>query len=501
MNLDFTQAPPKASTLEEAQNIIDALWQLCRELSQRFKEQDIRLAEQQVRLAEQQKEIELLKEKLRTNSDNSSKPPSSDPFKKKKNEKKSASQRKRGGQLGHKGISRSLLPVEEVSRVEKCTPSKRCACGSKIRQTGNYRRHQVHELPRVKALVTEYQLYTGVCHGCGQIHQSELPEGVPSGMLGVVAMAKVAVLTGDYRMSKRNVTSLFNDFYGLTISIGTVSNTEKKVSEALKEPVEEAKRFIPQQSVVNADETSHKENGSKMWTWVTVSALVAVFIIRSSRGAKVIKEFLGETFKGILCTDRWSGYAWMATISRQLCWAHLKRDFQKISERCGKSHVLGQELLAHQKRLFHYWHEVKAGRLSRKQLKVITEPIRKRVEALLTEGSTCSHEKTAGTCEQILKVKEALWTFIDKEGVEPTNNIAEQVLRRIVIWRKTSFGTQSTAGTLYLERIMTVVASCKLQQRNILDFVTQAICAHLGAEKVPSLIPEINCESSLDRAA
>jgi transposase len=306
-------------------------------------------------------------------------------------------------------------------------------------------------------------------------------------MLGPVAMAKVAALTGDYRMSKRNITFLFEDFYGLKISVGTVSNTEKRVSEALKAPVEEAKAFIPQQPVVNADETSHAEKGKKMWTWVTVAVLVAVFSIRPSRGAKVIKELLGEAFKGILCTDRWSGYSWMATIFRQLCWAHLNRDFKKISERSGKSGKIGDELLLCVRRMFHYWHKFKDGTLSRENFKNIMRPIRKRIEALLLEGAFCGNKKTAGMCKKILKVKEALWTFLEIDNVEPTNNIAEQVIRRIVIWRKTSFGTQSKRGTLYLERVMTVVASCKLQSRNVLNFITEAIQAHLSKTQAPSL--------------
>ena len=482
MELDFTQPPPIAKTLQEAQEIINALWGFCRTLS--------------ARADEQQKEIELLKEKLNTNSKNSSKPPSSDKFKKKTMVKKK-SKRKQGGQPGHKGAFRELLPEAEVDHIEKHRPSKRCDCGSGIRLTGNCRRHQVYVLPQVKAVVTEYQLYTGVCFGCGKIHQSELPVGVPKGMLGPEAMAKIAALTGDYRISKRNVTFLFEDFYGLKISIGTVSNTEKRVSEALKVPVEEAKGFVPSQAAVNADETSHAEQSKKMWTWVFIASLVATFIIRPSRGAQVVKDFLGETFNGVLSTDRWSAYTWLAVIFRQLCWAHLRRDFQKISERSGASGRIGEELLAYTKRMFQCWHKVKDGTLSREKFTKVMVPIKARVELLFLEGKSCRNKKTAGTCKQLLKLKEALWTFIEKEGIEPTNNLAEQIIRRIVIWRKTSFGTQSPRGTLYLERIMTTVSTCKLQQRNVLSFVTEAIRAHLNNTPAPSLLPKTNESRSL----
>lgn len=437
----------------------------------------------------QQKIIEELKEKLNTNSKNSSNPPSMERFKKKKLKKKAKSKRKQGAQPGHKGVARELLPTEIVDRVEICTPPNRCNCGSRIKQTQNFRRHQVHELPRVKATVTEYQMYSGICFGCGKKHQAELPVGVPQGMLGPHAIGKIASLTGDYRMSKRNVTFLFEDFYGLHISTGTVSNAEKIASAALEKTVEEAKQFIPQQAIVNSDETSHAEKGKKMWTWVFIASMVATFIIRPSRGAQVVKDFLGETFKGILGTDRWSGYTWLATIFRQLCWAHLLRDFQKISERSGKSGRIGEELLAYTHKMFHYWHKIRDGTLTRNQFKKLMHPVRKNIIRLLEEGVRCHHKKTAGTCKQLLRLQDALWTFVDKEGVEPTNNIAEQILRRIVIWRKTSFGTQSQEGTLYLERIMTTVASCKMQNRNVLDFVTEAISAHFSGEKPLSLLP------------
>jgi transposase len=186
--------------------------------------------------------------------------------------------------------------------------------------------------------------------------------------------------------------------------------------------------------------------------------------------------------------EKWSAYAWMAAILRQLCWSHLIRDFTKISERRGKSGKLGKELLGYSEKMFKYWHKVKDGTMTREQFQKLMKPIRKRVEMLITKGMLCRNTKTAGTCKQLFKVKEALWTFIDIPDVEPTNNLAQQVLRRIVIWRKTSFGTQSAEGTLYLERIMTTVATCKLQKRNVLNFVTDAIRAHLCGTTPPSLL-------------
>jgi transposase len=469
MELDFSQEAPRISTLSEAQAIIEILWN---------------------KIATQEKEIEALKEKLNTNSNNSSKPPSSNMFnRKKKLSHKKQNKLKQGAQKDHKGSGRELLPVEEVNYIEHCALPKACECGGRIIPTNKHRRHQVHELPRVKAVVTEYQLSSGYCENCKRYHEARLPVGVPTGMLGPAAMAKIGVLTADYRLSKRNVTYLLDDFYGLKISVGTVYNTEQTLSKALENVVEEAKAFIPKQSMINADETGHTEKQAKMWTWVCIASLVAVFIIRASRGAKVIKEMIGENFTGTLCTDRWSAYAWMSATLRQLCWAHLLRDFKKISERSGISGKIGDNLLSNVYRMFHHWKKVKAGTLTRDTYRVLMEPVRKQIETLLAEGMACKHPKTSGMCKKILSVKEALWTFMEKEGVEPTNNLAEQVLRRIVIWRKTSFGTQSPKGTLYLERIMTVVATCKLQKRNVLNFMTQTLRAHLSNTCMPSLIP------------
>jgi transposase len=461
----------------------------------------------------QQQKIETLEEKLKINSKNSSTPPSGDGFKKEKNKpaknKKKGKKRKQGGQMGRKGIARQLLPLSEVDHIEVVSPLKECPCGALVIPTKDYKRHQVHDLPRLKAIVTEYQLHFGKCCKCGETHQAPLPPGVPAGMLAPYAISAIGTLTGDYRLSKRNVAALFYDFYGLRISIGTVSNAEKIVSAALEKSVEEAKNFIPKQSVVHGDETSHAEKGQKMWTWVFIAAQVAAFIIRPSRGAQVVKDFLGEAFQGTLNTDRWSAYTWLAVIFRQLCWAHLKRDFTKIAERKGQSGKIGKNLLAAVKKMFRYWHKVRDGTLSRQKFQELMDPLRKQVETLLSEGASCGNSKTEGTCKQLLKVKQALWTFVDKIGIEPTNNLAEQILRRIVIWRKISFGTQSPRGTLYLERIMTVVATCKMQKRNVLDFVTEAIQAHLSRATPPSLLPpkilegggSINLDSSLAKAA
>jgi len=436
----------------------------------------------------QQKEIESLKEKLNTNSGNSSKPPSTTPFKPNKKNKKS--KRNRGGQPGHPGVTRNLLPENEVDKIEQHQPPEQCSCGGKIQPTPRYRRHQVHELPPIKVEVTEHQLFYGCCEGCNKEYLAELPSSVPTGMLGACLLALIATLGSDYKMSKRDVARLFRDLFQLTICIATVKRAEETVSEALKAPVEEAKTYVKEKKIVNCDETSHAESGKKMWTWVAVSSMVAVFMIATTRSAKAAKALLGEAFNGILGSDRYSAYSWIATKFRQVCWAHLKRDFKKISERPGQSKWIGLRLLYYTRLMFHHWHKVCDGTMTREQFKILMKPIRRQVERLLMTGTFADNSKTKNTCLQILKIKEALWTFIDTIGVEPTNNISERVLRQIVIWRKICFGTWSSNGTVYLERVMTVVATCRLQERSVFGFLCDAMHSHLERKTPPSLLPK-----------
>ena len=483
MKLDFTKPAPSPATLKEANEIISFLWSYC------AKNKNL------------ESEVKELKEQLNTNSQNSSLPSSKDkPSSKKKPKKKKRSTRKQGAQPGHSAHKRELVPVEEVDHVEECNPTKQCSCGGLVIKSKNHRKHQYFELPVIKPIVTEYQMFSGKCCVCEKTYWGTLPANVSTGMLGPRAIAMVATLTGSYRVSKRNVVNLFEDIYRFKISVGSVSKAEKIASMALKGPVEEAKTFIKtvDNIEVHADETGHKEKGKRMWAWVAVALLVSVFIIRASRGSKVAKELLGENFKGILNSDRWSAYTWVKTRIRQLCWAHLKRDFKKISERSGTSGIIGDELLLQTNRMFSYWDKVKSGQKTKADFQRYMKCIRKNVEGLLIRGTRCKNKKTSGTCKHILNLKEALWTFVDRDGIDPTNNTAEQVIRTHVIWTKTSFGTQSPAGTEYMERVLTAVGSCKLQKRNVLDFMTDAVQSYFSSSKQPSLIPEANVGSNIE---
>ena len=403
MELDFTSPPPQARSLEEAQSIIDAAWNAYGDLQSQHQKATKKLSTQQ--------------EKLNTSSKNSSLPPSSDLFKKNKKKKyhgagKSAT-KKQGAQPGHKGKGRCLLPPEKIDHTVTILPEIKCGCGGEVKiKPEDFKRLQQFELPKIKPIVTEYRQLYGTCSGCGNSHCGSLPTGVPSGMLAPRAIASVGIFTGDYRLSKRAAQRLLSDFFSLPVSLGTISNAEEIVSQALENPVEEAREHVKNQPIVHADETSHKKKGKKMWMWLAATALVAVFIIRGTRSTKEAKDLLGEKFHGILISDRWSAYTWVKSSFRQFCWAHLIRDFIKISERSGKAGRTGDNLLDSVKRMFRLWWRVRDGTLNRKDFIKAMKPIKKQIEKLLEEGTFCGESKTENTCKKILKSKEAVWTFI-----------------------------------------------------------------------------------------
>jgi transposase len=251
--------------------------------------------------------------------------------------------------------------------------------------------------------------------------------------------------------------------------------------------------------VAHLDETSWRQNGKRAWLWVAVTSMVTVFVMRCSRGSQVARELLGERFGGIVVTDRYSAYNWYPVRWRQLCWAHLVRDFEAMRERGGTSEAIGEALLGQAHQMFTWWHRVREGTLARSTFRSYMSALRKEVHRLLEVGSRCGVPKTEGTCREILKRREALWTFVQVEGVEPTNNVAERSIRPGVQWRKGSFGTQSEAGSRFVESLMTVVATLKQQKRGVLDYLTAAHEAALRGETAPSLLP--TCELPSQAAA
>jgi transposase len=443
------------------------------------------------RLTARVAELEAQVARLSRNSTNSSKPPSSDPPCVTRPLHK-PSGKKRGGQPGHPRHQRKLLPVDQVDVVVPLVPKRCCRCGRSdclVRCATPPVRSQVVEIPPIKPTVTEHQQFAVTCTDCGATTVAALPAGVPRSAFGPRLSAMLAICTAKYRLSKRAVREMLSDFLGVELSLGSVSNVEKQVSAALEKPTEEARAYVRVAPVVHADETSWRENKKKAWLWVAATPLVSVFIVATSRGAKVAKELLGEEFAGILVTDRWSAYRWVKTNLRQLCWAHLRRDFQSWVDGGGVGAKLGRSLLVEVRRMFRWWHKVRDGTLTRAGFLKLMRPVAIHVGVLLSEAEARGGTRVEGMAKEILKLEQALWTFVHVAGVEPTNNFGERTIRHAVIWRKGCFGTDSADGSRFVERMLTTIASLRQQRRNVLEFVTQACEATLTRGEPPSLLP------------
>jgi transposase len=444
------------------------------------------------RVQELEGRLEALERRLNLNSNNSSKPPSSDPPSAKLPPKKKPSGRRPGGQPGHRAAFRALVPPEQVDETVHHWPEQCDGCGKKLprhnrTEVGEPERHQVTEVPEVRGHVTEHQMHSQVC-GCGHTTCAELPPGVPRGAFGPRLVAVVALFTGMYRVSRRVALGALGDLFNVKLALGSVSNAEEAMSAAVAAPVGEARQHVERQPVAYVDETGWRQGGSKAWLWTAAAGTVAVFMVHAKRATVAAKELLGN-FAGILITDRWSAYEAWPLARRQLCWAHLLRDFNFVAESKGTAGQIGRGLLRLHKKLFKYWHRVRDGTMSREVFKKKVAPIRVQIELLLKSSVVCRAPKVSGMCDEILRVYPALWTFVEVEGVEPTNNFAERNLRPAVLWRKVSFGSHSEAGSRFAARMMTVVVTLKLQGRNVLDYLVRANEAALFGRPAPSLLP------------
>jgi len=429
-----------------------------------------------------------LEERLGKDSTNSSKPPSSDPPSVKRRPPAPASGKKRGGQPGHGHHTRALVPPERVRQVIECKPPSCRRCGLGLQgDDPEPLRHQVAEVPPIEPTVDEYRLHRLVCPHCGTSTCATLPPGVPAGAFGPRLRAILSVLAGAYRLGKRPIRQLASDLLGLSISTGMISRLERQAAAELEAPVEELRRYVRGADSAHIDETSWKQGRDKAWLWVAVTRLVTVFAIATSRGAEVAKDLLGTDRRKVVISDRFRSYTWIKR--RQFCWAHLDRDFQAMVDRGGKSAEVGRRLLAHSERIFDWWHRVRDGTMARATLQSHVAMLRFSFRDDLRLGEACSCAKTAATCRELLAGETHLWTFVRVEGVEPTNNDAERSLRHGVIYRKLSGGTDSESGSRFVERMLTVVATCRQQGTNVLDYLTGCYRAQLDGQPSPSLLP------------
>jgi transposase len=444
----------------------------------------------QKRVSQLEKQTASLSERVNKDSTNSSKPPSSDGPHVKRAPPKPPSGRKRGAQGGHAKRQRPLISSDQCKEVIVVKPSACEHCGEALAGSDPApARHQVWEIPPVQPEVTEYQLHTLSCGCCKQPTAAALPKGVPKGNFGPRLTSLVSLLTGVYRLSKRNVQQMCQDLWGVPISLGQVWRLQDKTRQALEPVIEEAREYVRTQPA-NVDETHWKEDKRRCWLWVAATAKVVVYLIRARRSSQVLWEVLGKSYDKVVTSDRAKAYDTLPLAKRQLCWAHLLRDFQAMIDRGGAGAATGESLLFLGQRMLAAWAKVREGHRSRRWFKGLVEDFRHDVKVALEQGASCGCAKTAATCKELLAREQALWTFAYEPGVEPTNNAGERAGIHAVQYRKTSYGTDSPNGSRFLECIFSVRASCRLQRRNTWAFLTACLEAHLHGKTRPSLIPE-----------
>lgn len=452
----------------------------CRALLQRLMAAERRIAE-----------LEAL---VNRNASNSSLPPSANPPQAPKPVVKKKTGRKPGGQPGHPPHLRKLLPPERVNTTHHFVPTQCSHCQTSLPKQAEPHdpeptRFQTIELPSVVAVVTEYQGHARTCSCCGEVTRATIPAEIRAHRVGPRLMAVLSYFAGCHGISKRAIEEIADQVFDAPIALGTVVNLEQEVSAALADAHQEAQAAVRASAVKNVDETSWKLSGKLRWLWAAATTTVAVFTIHARRGAAGLTALLGEAINGTVISDRWGVYNKLPNDRRQICWAHLKRDFQRIVDRGGTAAWVGRSGLTIVKKVFAAWHEFREGRLTRQQLEENLTPVIRRWGELLVEGAFVEDAPVAAFCENLLELDHAPWTFVSEEGVEPTNNHIERLLRRAVLWRKRSFGSGSEAGCRFVERILTVVQTRRLQGRNVLEYLQEAIQAHWIGLPCPKLLP------------
>ena len=462
--------PVRPQTLSQCYEVIDTLMAL--------------VAQMQQQLAEQQSQIAWLQERLALDSRTSSKPPSSDGPGSGNRAQRRASGRKRGAQKGHPGSYRALLDEAQVDEIVDCAPPVVCECGGAVRVDADEPvRHQVFDAPVVRAHVSEYRLHAGCCTACGRPQRARLPAGVPSGQIGPRALALVGVLGTRYHLTQMKIRDLLAQLLGVDFSVGAISQAHGKVAQALQEPLREVAAQVAQAPVKQVDETSWPREGGGNWAWGLVTPRLVSFSLLPSRGRHAAVSLLGEQPGGVVVSDRYAVYDYVDVQQRQVCWAHLLRDFARIGQRAGLAGRIGRGLLGAGHVLFRWRHQ---GRSAER-----FAPLRRRLRRLLEQGGAQTQcPRTARTCANVLRLWPALWAFLDDPAVPPTNNDAERALRPLVLKRKISGPTRSRRGDDFIARAYSVVESCRRQGRDALDFMMQAVTAWLHGAPAPSLVPQ-----------
>lgn len=483
---------PVDGQLEEAKAELQVQAAVITQQAATIAEQATKLAEQATKIAKLEEQLDKLTRLLGQNSTNSHKPPSSDRPGSRAGGSSDATPGKRGGQKGHRGAYRKLLPASEVDTFVDLFPEYCTKCGARLPRVEDIdaSRYQWVDLQPARH-VSEARRHTVQC-SCGHRTRARYDAKIiPSSPFGARLCAVVVLLTGTYHLSRERCRTLLVDLFDVHISLGAISAIEARMSSILVPAMQEAEELVQAAAVKHTDATTWLRAGVTMSLWVLASSLATVYKIYSDGKSATIQKLFGESFNGILVSDRATVFGFWAMNLRQICWAHLIRKFVEISQRDGPAESIGKELLECADLVFHYWHAFRRGELTREELWTWIRPIRLHFERVLERACVAEIPEVSGSIADMLAHREALWTFVTQEGVEPTNNHAERELRPMVLWRKRSFGCQSERGERFVERIMSVAKTARKLGLDILDFLVKSARAAEQGLPVPRLLAPI----------
>jgi transposase len=446
--------------------------------------------EQALRAAAEQR-VKDLEERLAINSTNSSMPPSANPPGAPRPAPKKPTGRRRGAQAGHKGNGRKLLDEQQVDERIEHRPSVCTHCQASLEQQPGelVGRHQVAELPPRAVKVIEHQSFACRCGVCGAMNRAPIPDAVRASSIGPRLSGAIGLLSALVHGSRRAVTGVVSQVLGCPIALGSISARERELSDALELPYGQLAEQVSRAKVKYVDETGWCQKGKGQWLFAAATHAAAVFAVQKTRTRRSLKTLLRGRLRGVFCTDRAGIYDLLALSRRGLCWAHLKRDFVRCLERGGASEAIGEAGLEVCREVFGLWRDFRQKKVTRDELREKIEPLRQKMRRALERGAASGIAKTSGLCRGLLKREEALWNWAKVPGLEPTNNLAERVLRPAVIWRKKSFGSDSPGGSVFVERMLSVIQTAKLRKQDLLDYLTRALTAHRAGLSVPTLGP------------
>jgi len=463
---------------DDLRAVIKELRDVIRELREATAAKDARIAELEARVGR--------------DSGNSSKPPSSDaPWSKRRQRRRPPSEKKQGAQPGHEGKARELVDEESVDEIVDHEPDActRCGCADLLANGNPAWRHQVTEIPPLVATITEHRLHQRTCASCGEDVSATLPGDVARSAFGPRLQALVVTLVVAYRVSRREAARLLSEAFGVTISIGSISNIEERMSIALEASFEEALTALRSSGLAHIDETPWKKRGVLHWLWTGVGDDVTVHRIDRRRNREALERLMGKDFDGIAVTDRLATYDNIPGQSRQVCWAHLERDFRAFVQGPPEGRAFGEAGLAIAQALMRCVREHKQHD-DRGRFEDEVRPHLGELIELLADGACAEIPKVNGFAAHLLARAESLWVFADREGVPPTNNIAERAIRKAVLWRKNCFGSQSDRGLRFAERMMTVIATKRRRSEGVIDYLVEVARAAASGTPVPELMPQ-----------